>query len=78
MAGIAQELSNRPPGVDRGVGERRGYHDQGCGSVLGQMSFWTARVRPRRWDKEWWTSRAYECWDKRAVAGRAAAEVAAH
>jgi hypothetical protein len=35
-------------------------------------------VRPRRWDKEWWTSRAYECRDKRAVAGRAAAEVAAH
>ncbi len=35
-------------------------------------------IWPRRWDKEWWTSRAYECWDKRAVAERAAAEVAAH
>jgi hypothetical protein len=35
-------------------------------------------IRPRRWDKEWWTSRAYDCRDERAVAGRAAAEVAAH
>jgi len=35
-------------------------------------------VRPRRWDNEWWTTTAYECRDKRAVVGRAAAEVAAH
>jgi len=35
-------------------------------------------IWPRRWDKEWWTSKAYECWDKRAAAGGAAAEVAAH
>ena len=34
-------------------------------------------VRPRRWDNKWWTSRAYECRDRRAVAGRGAAEVAA-
>jgi len=27
-------------------------------------------VRPRRGDNEWWTSRAYECRDKRAVVGR--------
>jgi hypothetical protein len=35
-------------------------------------------LRPRRWDNEWWSGTAYECRDKRAFAGRGAAEVAAH
>jgi len=34
-------------------------------------------VQPRKGDNEWWTSRAYECRDKRAVVGTVAPEGAA-